>query len=72
MNEPPLFSEHDIDILLAGVQNQAAAKIIRPREAYDLQVKLLALIGKEHPLSWEEAELLAKEVFGSRRGGFRR
>lgn len=66
----PQFSERDINILLAGLQNKALDKMLTAREAYDLQVKLLALIDKEHPLKWEEAEQLAREVF-SPRGGFR-
>lgn len=69
--EKATFSEHDIDILMAGLQSQALAKVITPREAYDLQVKLLSLVDREHPLSWEEVEPLAKQVF-SKRGGFRR
>lgn len=58
----PQFSENDIDILLAALHNHAVKKRVKARDAYDLQVKLLALVGKQHPITWEEAQLLARQV----------
>jgi hypothetical protein len=59
---PPHFSDHDIDVLLAAVHHHALKKRVEPREAYDLQTKLLSLIGKKHPVTWEEVQLLARQV----------
>lgn len=59
----PEFSEHDIDVLLSALHNHAIKRRIDAREAYDLQGKLLALIGKQHPITFEEAQVLARQVF---------
>jgi hypothetical protein len=56
------FTDREIDIILAALHNHAMKHRVDAREAYDIQVQLLALVGKEMPLSFEEAQTIARQV----------
>lgn len=56
------FSEQDVNILLVALHNHAIKRRCTMREAYDLQVKLLHLVGKEMPITFEEAQQIAREA----------
>lgn len=64
--EQPRFSEHDVNVLLAALHNHVVKKRIRAEEAYELQNKILGLIGQSIPITLEEAKEIARTVHRGR------
>lgn len=60
--QPLQFSEYDVNVLLGALHNHAVKKRITVVEAYELQKKLLSLVGKEMPITLEEAKEIARSI----------
>ena len=60
--QPMTFTEYDIDVLLGALHNHAVKGRIKPLDAFELQKKLLSLIGKEMPITLEEAKEIARTI----------